>query len=187
MAISCQPTPTSRERPGPSPSGFVLHQAENQLLETFSALLNSPDRGAQRLSLQASSSLGEAAELPWKQEGERASGPSGQGASPTTEQQRPEPEQFSPLRPPQRPATLGVSGRPPLEEQPARNPLPPEFSISQGCWRHRWRDPEAQWSRCQVSGLEASPEPDPVLRDEATGSKRPVNSTPSAAKCPRPS
>ncbi|XP_055411732.1 pro-interleukin-16 isoform X3 [Bubalus kerabau] len=123
MAASCQPTPTSRERPGPPLRASSSIKQRISSFETFSSA-HPPDRGAQRLSLQASSSSGEAAELPGKQEGERASGPLGQGAPPTMEQQRPEPEQLPPTSPATSEASdPGVSGRPPLEQQPGQKTL----------------------------------------------------------------
>uniref|UniRef100_A0A4W2FWE6 Interleukin 16 n=1 Tax=Bos indicus x Bos taurus TaxID=30522 RepID=A0A4W2FWE6_BOBOX len=123
MAASCQPTPTSRERPGPPLRASSSIKQRISSFETFSSA-HPPDRGAQRLSLQASSSSGEAAELPRKQEGERASGPSGQGAPPTMEQQRPEPEQLPPASPATSEASNpGVSGHPPLEQQPGQKTL----------------------------------------------------------------
>ena len=123
MAASCQPTPTSRERPGPPLRASSSIKQRISSFETFSSA-HPPDRGAQRLSLQASSSSGEAAEIPGKQEGERASGPLGQGAPPTMEQQRPEPEQLPPTSPATSEASdPGVSGRPPLEQQPGQKTL----------------------------------------------------------------
>ncbi|OWK08940.1 IL16 [Cervus elaphus hippelaphus] len=126
MAASCQPTPASRERPGPPPRASSSIKQRISSFETFGSA-HPPDRGAQRLSLQASSSSGEAAELPGKQEGGRASGPSGRGAPPTMEQQRPEPEQLPPASPATPEASdPSVSGHPALEQQPGQKTLSPD-------------------------------------------------------------
>ncbi|XP_055273934.1 pro-interleukin-16 isoform X3 [Moschus berezovskii] len=120
-AASCQPAPTSRERPGPPPRASASIKQRISSFETFGSA-HPPDRGAQRLSLQASRSSGEAAELPGMQEGGRASGPSGRGAPATVERQRP--EQLPPASPAASEASdPGVSGRPPLEQQPGQNTL----------------------------------------------------------------
>ncbi|KAB0369070.1 hypothetical protein FD755_019075 [Muntiacus reevesi] len=126
MGASCQPTPASRERPGPPLRASSSIKQRISSFETFGSA-HPPDRGAQRLSLQASSSSGEAAELPGKQEGGRASGPSGRGAPPTMEKQRPEPEQLPPASPATPEASdPSVSGHPALEQQPGQKTLSPD-------------------------------------------------------------
>uniref|UniRef100_A0A8C3WS06 Pro-interleukin-16 n=1 Tax=Catagonus wagneri TaxID=51154 RepID=A0A8C3WS06_9CETA len=87
-AASCSqptPTPTSRQHPGPPLRASSSIKQRISSFETFGSS-QLPDRGAQRLSLQPSSSLGEAAKPAGKQEGGRASGPLGPGAPPTVEQ-----------------------------------------------------------------------------------------------------
>ncbi|XP_057576879.1 pro-interleukin-16 isoform X2 [Hippopotamus amphibius kiboko] len=123
-ASPSQPTPTSRERPGPplrASSSSIKQRISS--FETFGSS-HLPDRGAQRLSLQPSSSSGEAAKLPGKQEEGRASGVSGRGAPPAVEQQRPEPEQLPPASPAASEASApGVPESPPPGQQPGQKTL----------------------------------------------------------------
>ena len=136
MAASCQPTPASRERPGPPPRASSSIKQRISSFETFGST-HPPDRGAQRLSLQACSPSGEASsssrppapppELPGKQAGGRASGPSGRGPPPTVEQQRPEPEQLLPASPATPEASdPSVAGPPALGQQPGQKTLSPD-------------------------------------------------------------
>ena len=136
MAASCQPTPASRERPGPPPRASSSIKQRISSFETFGST-HPPDRGAQRLSLQACSPSGEASsssrppapppELPGKQAGGRASGPSGRGPPPTVEQQRPEPEQLPPASPATSEASdPSVAGPPALGQQPGQKTLSPD-------------------------------------------------------------
>nr|XP_006208866.3 pro-interleukin-16 isoform X2 [Vicugna pacos] len=123
-ASSAQPTPASRERLGPPMRASSSIKQRISSFETFGSSSQPPDRGAQRLSLQPSSSLGEAAKPPGKQDGGPASGLSGQEA-PRSVEQRLEPEQpprASPTTP--EASDPGVSGTPPSGPQPSQKTLP---------------------------------------------------------------
>ncbi|XP_058915123.1 pro-interleukin-16 isoform X1 [Kogia breviceps] len=125
-ASPSQPTPTSRERPGPPLRASSSIKQRISSFETFGSS-HQPDKGAQRLSLQPSSSSGEAAKPPGKEEGGWASRPpgvSGQEAPPAVEQQRPEPQQL----PPASLAALdasdpGAPESPPPGQQPSQKTL----------------------------------------------------------------
>ncbi|XP_036699163.1 pro-interleukin-16 isoform X4 [Balaenoptera musculus] len=125
-ASPSQPTPTSRECPGPPLRASSSIKQRISSFETFGSS-HRPDKGAQRLSLQPSSSSGEAAKPPGKQEGgqaARAPGVSGRGAPPTVKQQQPGPEQL----PPASLAALeasdpGVPASPPPGQQPGQKTL----------------------------------------------------------------
>ncbi|XP_076984612.1 pro-interleukin-16 isoform X2 [Tamandua tetradactyla] len=124
-ASSPQPTPTSREHPGPhSRAASSSIKLRISSFETFGSS-PLPDKGSQRLSLQ--SSLGEAAKPLGKQEGGRGSGLFVQRAPATVEQQLPEKE----LLPSGSPAASeasdpGVSESSPPGLQPAQKTLPPD-------------------------------------------------------------
>lgn len=129
-AASCSqptptPTPASRQRPGPplrATSSSIKQRISS--FETFGSS-QLPDRGAQRLSLQPSSSLGEATKPAEKPEGGPASGPLGRGVPPTVKQPRPEPEQLPQASPTAPEASdPSVSESPPPGQQPDQKALP---------------------------------------------------------------
>uniref|UniRef100_A0A8D1RJX9 Pro-interleukin-16 n=1 Tax=Sus scrofa TaxID=9823 RepID=A0A8D1RJX9_PIG len=129
-AASCSqptptPTPASRQRPGPplrATSSSIKQRISS--FETFGSS-QLPDRGAQRLSLQPSSSLGEATKPAEKPEGGLASGPLGRGVPPTVKQPRPEPEQLPQASPTAPEASdSSVSESPPPGQQPDQKALP---------------------------------------------------------------
>ncbi|XP_053449851.1 pro-interleukin-16 isoform X2 [Nycticebus coucang] len=116
-ATSAQPTPASREPPGPHTQASSIKQRISSF-ETFGSS-RLPDRGTQRLGLQPSS--GVAGRTPSKQEGARFSGFLGRGAPPPLQRQQPEQEQLLQGAP----AALdardpGVSESPPSGQQPSK-------------------------------------------------------------------
>ncbi|EQB78853.1 hypothetical protein CB1_001254005 [Camelus ferus] len=124
-ASSTQPTPASREPLGPPMRASSSIKQRISSFETFGSSSQLPDRGAQRLSLQPSSSLGEAAKPPGKQDGGPASGLLGREA-PHSVEQRLEPEQPPRASTTPEASDPGVSGTPPSGPQPSQKTLPPD-------------------------------------------------------------
>uniref|UniRef100_A0A8C0PWZ8 Pro-interleukin-16 n=1 Tax=Canis lupus familiaris TaxID=9615 RepID=A0A8C0PWZ8_CANLF len=124
-ASSSKPAPASRERPGAPTRAFSSSIKQRiSSFETFgSAQL--PNRGAQRLSLQAS--MGEAAQSPGEQDGGQVPGLSGRGPPHTVEQQQPEPEPLPRgTLTSSKTSELGVSGSPLPGRQSSRETLLPD-------------------------------------------------------------
>ncbi|XP_035964700.1 pro-interleukin-16 isoform X2 [Halichoerus grypus] len=129
-ASPAQPIPTPRERPGPPTRTFSSSiQQRISSFETFGSS-QPPNRGAQRLSLQAS--WGEAAQAPGEQAGGQVAGLSGRGAAPTVQPQPPEQEHL-PRGSPTSSETgePGVSGSPlPGQQSSQKSPLPDPDPLS---------------------------------------------------------
>ncbi|XP_027425396.1 pro-interleukin-16 isoform X2 [Zalophus californianus] len=129
-ASPAQPTPASRERPGPPTRTFSSSiQQRISSFETFGSS-QLPNRGTQRLSLQAS--WGEAAQAPGEQAGGQVAGLSGRGAAPTVQSPPPEQEHL-PRGSPTSSKTRepGVSGCPvPGRQSSQKSPLPDPDPLS---------------------------------------------------------
>ncbi|XP_027945213.1 pro-interleukin-16 isoform X1 [Eumetopias jubatus] len=129
-ASPAQPTPASRERPGPPTRTFSSSiQQRISSFETFGSS-QLPNRGTQRLSLQAS--WGEAAQAPGEQAGGQVAGLSGRGAAPTVQSPPPEQEHL-PRGSPTSSKTRepGVSGYPvPGRQSSQKSPLPDPDPLS---------------------------------------------------------
>nr|XP_025748949.1 pro-interleukin-16 isoform X2 [Callorhinus ursinus] len=130
VASPAQPSPASRERPGPPTRTFSSSiQQRISSFETFGSS-QLPNRGTQRLSLQAS--WGEAAQAPGEQAGGQVAGLSGRGAAPSVQAPPPEQEHL-PRGSPTSSKTRepGVSGYPvPGRQSSQKSPLPDPDPLS---------------------------------------------------------
>ncbi|XP_076793228.1 pro-interleukin-16 isoform X6 [Arvicanthis niloticus] len=124
VASAIQPTPVSRDPPGPQ------SQASSSIRQRISSFENFgssqlPDRGVQRLSLQPSS--GETTKLPGKQDGGRFSGLLGQGATVTAKHRQTEVKPMSTTFPNSSEVRdPGVSESPPPGPRPSPKALSPD-------------------------------------------------------------
>ncbi|XP_034880153.1 pro-interleukin-16 isoform X2 [Mirounga leonina] len=129
-ASPAQSIPAPRERPGPPTRTFSSSiQQRISSFETFGSS-QLPNRGAQRLSLQAS--WGEAAQTPGEQAGGQVAGLSGRGAAPTVQPQ-PAEEEHLPRGSPTSSETgePSVSGSPlPGQQSSQKSPLPDPDPLS---------------------------------------------------------
>ncbi|XP_004403624.1 PREDICTED: pro-interleukin-16 isoform X2 [Odobenus rosmarus divergens] len=129
-ASPAQPTPASRERPGPPTRTFSSSiQQRISSFETFGSS-QLPNRGTQRLSLQAS--WGEAAQTPGEQAGGKVAGLSGRGAAPTIQSPPPEQEHLPRGSPTSsKTGEPGVSGYPvPGRQSSQKSPVPDPDPLS---------------------------------------------------------
>ncbi|GAB1292293.1 Pro-interleukin-16 [Apodemus speciosus] len=124
VASAIQPTPVSRDPPGPqAPASSTIRQRISSFENFGSSQM--PDRGVQRLSLQPSS--GETTKLPGKQDGGRFSGLLGQGATVTAKPRQTEVEPISTTFPNSSEVRdPGTSESPPPGQRPSPKALSPD-------------------------------------------------------------
>lgn len=124
VASAIQPTPVSRDPPGPQPQASSSIRQRISSFENFGSS-QLPDRGVQRLSLQPSS--GETTKFPGKQDGGRFSGLLGQGATVTAKHRQTEVESMSTTFPNSSEVRdPGLPESPPPGQRPSTKALSPD-------------------------------------------------------------